>query len=61
MCPFCHGTLKLIRSSGAFGLIAYYQCIECRQVTPDEKKTGSEASYFDWLMSRPTTKRAMVY
>lgn len=42
-------------------MIAYYQCIECRQVTPDEKKTGSEASYFDWLMSRPTTKRAMVY
>jgi len=60
MCPFCHGTLKLIQFGGASGVIAY-QCLECHQVvTPGEKKTGGGASYFEWLMSRPTTKRALV-
>jgi hypothetical protein len=59
MCPFCRGTLKLIRSGGPMRLKTY-QCLECREVTTTESETDN-ASYFDWLMSRPATKRVMVF
>jgi hypothetical protein len=58
MCPFCRGTLKLIRSGEPFVLT--YQCVECRQLTTTEKEAG-KASYFDWLMSRPASKRLLAY
>jgi hypothetical protein len=60
MCPFCHGTLRLIRSGGAYGFTFYHQCLECRQITTDKREISDKPSYFEWLMSRPTTKRAMV-
>ena len=59
MCPFCRGTLKLIRAGGPL-MLSTYQCQECREITTTENETG-KASYFDWLMSRPTTKRVMVF
>ena len=59
MCPFCRGTLKLIRSGGPL-TIKTYQCLECREVTTTENETG-KVSYFDWLMSRPASKRIMAY
>jgi hypothetical protein len=59
MCPFCRGTLKLIRSGGPL-VRNTYQCLECREFTTTENETG-KASYFDWLMSRPASKRIMVY
>jgi hypothetical protein len=59
MCPFCRGTLKLIRSGGPL-VHKTYQCIECRELTTTENETG-KSSYFDWLMSRPASKRSMAY
>ena len=59
MCPFCRGTLKLIRSGEPL-VLNTYQCLECRQITTTENETG-KASYFDWLMSRPVSKRLLAY
>jgi hypothetical protein len=41
-------------------MLSTYQCQECREFTTTENESG-KASYFDWLMSRPTTKRAVVF
>jgi hypothetical protein len=59
MCPFCRGTLKLIRAGGPL-VLKTYQCLECREITTTENESG-KTSYFDWLMSRPTSKRVMAY
>jgi hypothetical protein len=59
MCPFCRGTLKLIRSGGPL-VGNTYQCLECRELTITEN-AAAKVSYFDWLMSRPASKRIMVY
>jgi hypothetical protein len=59
MCPFCRGTLRLIRSGGPL-LRSTYQCLECREITTSENEAG-KISYFDWLMSRPAGKRVMAY
>jgi hypothetical protein len=59
MCPFCRGTLKLIGAGGPLGLKTY-QCLECREITTTENESG-KTSYFDWLMSRPTSKRVLAY
>jgi hypothetical protein len=59
MCPFCRGTLKLIRSGGPL-MLNTYQCLECRVITTTENE-AAKVSYFDWLMSRPASKRIMAY
>ncbi len=59
MCPFCRGTLKLIRAGGPL-VRNIYQCLECREITTTENETG-KTSYFDWLMSRPASKRILAY
>jgi hypothetical protein len=55
MCPFCRGTLKLIRVGGPL-MLSTYQCVECREITTAENKPRND-SYFEWLMSRPISKR----
>ncbi len=58
MCPFCRGTLKLIRPGGPL-MPSTYQCVDCRQITMAENEVGKD-SYFEWLMSRPKSKRGAV-
>jgi hypothetical protein len=58
MCPFCRGTLKLIRVGGPF-MLSTYQCLDCRETTTAESKTGND-SYFEWLMARSKPKRFAV-
>ncbi len=55
MCPFCRGTLKLIRAGGA-AMPSTYQCLDCRQITTTDDVARKD-SYFEWLMSRPKSKR----
>jgi transposase-like protein len=55
MCPFCRGTMKLARIDGHLK-ISTYRCLKCREVMTVEDGAGS---YFDWLMSRPISKRAI--
>jgi hypothetical protein len=59
MCPFCQGTLRLIRSGGPL-TPGVYQCEKCREIKTTGIETGN-VSYFDWLMSRPATKRSMAF
>jgi hypothetical protein len=55
MCPFCRGTMKLARVDG-LSKSRTYQCLDCGEV-----EDGTEAgSYFEWLMSRPKSKRALL-
>jgi hypothetical protein len=58
MCPFCRGTLKLIRAGGP-SMPSTYQCVDCRQITTNERQAWND-SYFEWLMSRPKSKRGAV-
>jgi hypothetical protein len=40
-----------------------YQCVDCQQITTVEKTVEKETgkdSYFEWLMSRPGSKRGVV-
>jgi transposase-like protein len=57
MCPFCRGTMKLARVSG-HPKVSTYQCLSCKEITTVEDGPGI-SSYFDWLMSRPVSKRAI--
>jgi hypothetical protein len=54
MCPFCRGTLKLIRAGGPL-MASTYQCLDCREITTAESEAGKD-SYFEWLMSRTKSK-----
>jgi hypothetical protein len=54
MCPFCRGTLKLIRAGGPL-MPSTYQCLDCREITTAESEAGKD-SYFEWLMSRTKSK-----
>jgi len=58
MCPFCRGTLKLIRAGGPLMPNAY-QCVDCREITTAESESRKD-SYFEWLMSRSKSKRDTV-
>lgn len=58
MCPLCRGALRLIRAGGPL-VLTTYQCIDCREITTSENESG-KSSYFEWLMSRPNTKRGIV-
>jgi hypothetical protein len=55
MCPFCFGTTKLIRI-GVDPTLSTYQCLNCEKVTTVKDEAGID-SYFEWLMSRPASKR----
>ena len=55
MCPFCRGTLKLIRAGGPL-TPSTYQCLDCRKITTAEPVARKD-SYFEWLMSRTKSKR----
>jgi hypothetical protein len=59
MCPFCRGTLKLIRVGGRL-MLSTYQCLDCREITTAESESRKD-SYFEWLMSRPNSKRVAVF
>jgi hypothetical protein len=58
MCPFCRGTLKLIRAGGPL-MPSTYQCLDCQQITTAENGAAKD-SYFEWLMSRTGSKRGTV-
>jgi hypothetical protein len=58
MCPFCHGKMKLVRIDGHPNP-GTYQCLSCKAVTTVEDGAGI-GSYFEWLMSRPKSKRALL-
>jgi len=55
MCPFCRGTMKLIRVGG-HPMLSTYQCLDCQEVTTTEDGAKID-SYFEWLMSRTKSKR----
>ena len=57
MCPVCRGKMKLARVGG-HPKVSTYQCLSCKEVTTVEDWSGS-GSYFQWLMSRPKSKRAL--
>jgi hypothetical protein len=42
---------------GGYPKLSSYQCINCKEVMTIEDGAGI-GSYFDWLMSRPRSKRA---
>jgi hypothetical protein len=54
MCPFCRGSMKLVRLDG-YPKLSTYQCLRCEEVTMIEDGAGI-GSYFEWLMSRPKSK-----
>ncbi len=58
MCPFCRGKMKLVRVDGRPKL-STYQCLSCKEVTTVVDGAGI-GSYFEWLMSRPKSKRALL-
>jgi len=57
MCPVCRGKMKLARAGG-HPKVSTYQCLSCKEVMTVEDSAGS-CSYFEWLMSRPKSKRAL--
>jgi len=57
MCPVCRGKMKLARV-GRHPKVSTYQCLSCKEVVTVEDWAGS-GSYFEWLMSRPKSKRAL--
>jgi len=50
--------LKLIRADGPL-MPSTYQCLDCREITTTENEAAKD-SYFEWLMSRPKSKRGVV-
>jgi hypothetical protein len=58
VCPVCRRKMKL---AGVGGLpkVTTYQCLSCKDVMVVENWAGSGGSYFEWLMSRPKSKRAL--
>jgi hypothetical protein len=56
MCPFCLGTMKLIHVGGR-PTLGTYQCLDCTEVMTTEGEARID-SYFEWLMSRPRSKRS---
>jgi hypothetical protein len=58
MCPFCRGTMKLVWVDGR-PKFSTYQCLSCKEVMTVEGGAGT-GSYFEWLMSRPKSKRALL-
>jgi hypothetical protein len=58
MCPFCRGKMKLVQVDSYPKRITY-QCLFCKNVTTVEDGVGI-GSYFEWLMSRPKSKRALL-
>ena len=57
ICPVCRGEMKLAREGG-HPKVSTYQCLRCKEVMTVEDWAGS-GSYFEWLMSRPKSKRAL--
>ena len=57
MCPVCRGKMKLARVGG-HPKVSTYQCLSCKAVMTVEDWAAS-GSYFQWLMSRPKSKRAL--
>jgi hypothetical protein len=57
MCPVCRGKIKLARVGG-HPKVSTYQCLSCKEIMTVEDWAGS-GSYFEWLMSRPKSKRAL--
>jgi hypothetical protein len=51
--------MKLIRVGG-HPMHRTYQCIDCKSVTTAEDEVRID-SYFEWLMSRTTSKRAAAF
>jgi len=51
--------MKFIRIDGRPTLNSY-QCLDCKEITTAEGKACTD-SYFEWLMSRPTSKRAVAF
>jgi hypothetical protein len=47
--------MKLIRI-GVDPQLSTYQCLNCENVTTVKDEAGID-SYFEWLMSRPASKR----
>jgi hypothetical protein len=56
-CPACRGKMKLARVGG-LPKVNTYQCLSCKEVMTVEGRAGS-GSYFEWLMSRPKSKRSL--
>jgi transposase-like protein len=52
VCPVCRRKMKLARVGGLLK-VTTYQCLSCKGVM-----TVENGSYFEWLMSRPKSKRA---
>jgi uncharacterized protein YbaR (Trm112 family) len=59
MCPFCRGTLKLVRAGGP-ATPSTYQCLDCQKITTADR-VACKDSYFEWLMSRPKSKRGPLF
>jgi hypothetical protein len=57
ICPVCRGEMKLTRV-GRHPKVRTYQCLRFKEVMTVEDWAGS-GSYFEWLMSRPKSKRAL--
>jgi len=41
-------------------MLSTFQCLNCKEVTTLEDRARTE-SYFEWLMSRPRSKRATAF
>ena len=59
MCPCCRGRMELIRID-IHSSLSTYQCLNRKQVTTVEDGAGID-SYFEWLMSRPTSKPVAMF